>query len=81
MRAATRTVLPLSAHVPGNSVTIFTEANLGSLQLRNRIIKSATFEGMSPGGIASRALVEHHVELARGGVGTSSPYEASLSRY
>ncbi len=79
MRAATRTVLPLSAPVPGNSVTIFTEANLGSLQLRNRIIKSATFEGMSPGGIASRALVEHHVELARGGVGMTTVAYCAVS--
>jgi 2,4-dienoyl-CoA reductase-like NADH-dependent reductase (Old Yellow Enzyme family) len=35
------------------------------LTLRNRIIKAATFEGMSPGGMPSSALVAHHAALAR----------------
>lgn len=45
---------------------------LGPIQLRNRIIKAATFEGMTPGGRPSEALERHHVELARGGVGMTT---------
>lgn len=45
----------------------FAPADLGPLRLRNRIVKSATFEGMSPGGEPSEALVEHHRGIARGG--------------
>jgi 2,4-dienoyl-CoA reductase-like NADH-dependent reductase (Old Yellow Enzyme family) len=45
----------------------FAPATLGPLQLRNRILKSATFEGMCPGGVPSDALVEHHRNIARGG--------------
>ncbi|MEX1363292.1 MAG: NADH:flavin oxidoreductase [Nannocystaceae bacterium] len=41
---------------------------LGPLRLRNRFIKAATYEGMSPGGVAGPALVEHHRRLAQGGV-------------
>jgi 2,4-dienoyl-CoA reductase-like NADH-dependent reductase (Old Yellow Enzyme family) len=45
---------------------------LADLRLRNRVIKSATFEGMSPGGIPSGKLLEHHAALARGGVGMTT---------
>ncbi len=61
------------------AATIFTPGKLGSLQLRNRTIKSATFEGMSPGGVASPALVEHHAALARGGIGMTTVAYCSVS--
>ena len=38
----------------------FTPTRLGPLALRNRFVKTATFEGMSPHGVPSSALVEHH---------------------
>lgn len=41
---------------------------IGTLELRNRIIKTATYEGMTPGGKVTDALVEHHADLARRGV-------------
>jgi 2,4-dienoyl-CoA reductase-like NADH-dependent reductase (Old Yellow Enzyme family) len=41
---------------------------LAGLTLRNRIIKTATFEGMSPNGCVSESLIEHHRALAAGGV-------------
>lgn len=41
---------------------------LAGLQLRNRVVKTATFEGMTPGGIPSDKLIEHHRRLAEGGV-------------
>ncbi len=33
----------------------------------NRVIRSAAFEGMCPGGVPSPALREYHAEVARGG--------------
>jgi 2,4-dienoyl-CoA reductase (NADPH2) len=45
---------------------------LGPLQLRNRIIKSATHEGMAPAGVPTRALVQHHRSMAAGGVGLTT---------
>jgi len=41
---------------------------LAALELRNRVVKTATFEGMTPGGIPSDDLIEHHRRLAEGGV-------------
>lgn len=46
----------------------FSTFRLGGLSLRNRVIKTATFEGMSPGGCVSPVLIEHHRALAMGGV-------------
>lgn len=45
---------------------------LGGLALQSRVIKSATYEGMTPGGVPSAALVEHHRRLAAGGVGLTT---------
>lgn len=48
--------------------TLFRSVELGGLRLRNRVIKTATYEGMTPGGMPSEALVEHHRAIAAGGV-------------
>jgi 4,4'-dithiodibutanoate disulfide reductase len=45
---------------------------LGPLTLRNRIVKSATFEGASPRGQVTDRLVEFHRGVARGGVGMTT---------
>ena len=50
----------------------FSSFKLGPVELKNRIIKTATYEGMTPGGAPSQALTEHHRELARGGVGMTT---------
>jgi hypothetical protein len=34
-------------------------ARLGNIRLRNRVIKAATFEGMSPGGLVTRTLIDN----------------------
>jgi 2,4-dienoyl-CoA reductase-like NADH-dependent reductase (Old Yellow Enzyme family) len=47
---------------------VFGEARLGPLTLKNRIIKSATFEGAAPRGTVSDDLVAFHERVARGGV-------------
>lgn len=47
--------------------TAFTPLRLGPLVLRNRFVKSGANEGMSRGGLPTRALVEHHRAIAAGG--------------
>ncbi|WP_256657269.1 hypothetical protein [Pseudomonas sp. 2FE] len=47
---------------------LFGPARLAGLTLRNRVIKTATFEGMCPGGVPGEELIRHHAEMARGGV-------------
>ncbi len=49
-------------------MTAFTPAKLGKLKLKNRILKAATFEGMSPDGKPSERLLGFHERLAQGGV-------------
>lgn len=58
---------------------LFSPARLGSITLRNRIIKAATYEGMCPGGIPSPALTRHHVDLIRGGVGMTTVAYCAVS--
>jgi 2,4-dienoyl-CoA reductase-like NADH-dependent reductase (Old Yellow Enzyme family) len=50
----------------------FAPARLGPLRLRNRIVKAATFEGMSRDGLVSDALVEYVARFAAGGAGAST---------
>jgi 2,4-dienoyl-CoA reductase-like NADH-dependent reductase (Old Yellow Enzyme family) len=52
---------------------------IGGLELRNRVIKTAAYEGMSPDGHPAAALREHHVALARGGVGMTTVAYAAVS--
>lgn len=47
-------------------------AELGPLRLRNRIIKAATFEGMTPGALVSDALIDYHRKVSDGGVGMTT---------
>jgi 2,4-dienoyl-CoA reductase-like NADH-dependent reductase (Old Yellow Enzyme family) len=46
---------------------VFGPARLGPLTLKNRIIKSATFEGAAPKGVVTDELVAFHERVARGG--------------
>ena len=48
--------------------TVFETAPLGPLTLRNRIVKAATFEGRSKGGVVTDELVDFHRRMAAGGV-------------
>jgi len=58
---------------------VFSPARLAGLQLRNRVIKTATYEGMCPGGSPSDALIRHHRELAAGGVGMTTVAYCAVS--
>src|ERR1700733_13608394 len=51
---------------------VFAPAPLGPLTLRNRIIKAATFEGVTPGGKVSEQLIEFHRRVAAGGAALST---------
>ncbi|HEU5473307.1 MAG TPA: NADH:flavin oxidoreductase [Actinophytocola sp.] len=42
------------------------------MRLRNRIIKAATFEGLTPRAVVTDALIDFHVRVARGGVGMTT---------
>src|SRR3954454_17773216 len=52
---------------------------LGPLQLRNRIIKSATFEGATPRGEVTDRLVDFHRQVAAGGVAMSTVAYCAVS--
>ncbi|MFC9788129.1 NADH:flavin oxidoreductase [Rhodococcus sp. NPDC127528] len=51
---------------------VLAPATLGPITLRNRIIKSATFEGKTPNALVTDELIEFHRRPAAGGVGMST---------
>jgi len=54
------------------SVDPFAPAKLGPLTLRNRVIKAATFEGVTPDALVTRELIDYHLRPCRGGVGMTT---------
>lgn len=61
----------------GRPVTALTPVRLGPLTLRNRITKAGTFEGMTPEGRVTDALIAHHAgHAARGVALTTVSYAA-----
>lgn len=50
----------------------FAPATLGPVRLRNRTVKAATFEGRTPDGQVTDALIDYHLAVARGGVGLTT---------
>ncbi len=58
----------------------FGPATLGPLRLRNRVIKAATFEGMSAGGVVSPSLIDFHRRMAAGGVAMTTVSYVAVSR-
>jgi 2,4-dienoyl-CoA reductase-like NADH-dependent reductase (Old Yellow Enzyme family) len=53
-------------------VKVFEPARLGPITLRNRTIKAATFEGMTPHGLVTDDLIAFHRRVAAGGVGMTT---------
>ena len=51
---------------------VFAPATLGPVRLRNRTVKAATFEGRTPHGQVTDELIDHHLAVARGGVGLTT---------
>jgi 2,4-dienoyl-CoA reductase-like NADH-dependent reductase (Old Yellow Enzyme family) len=55
-----------------DAVDPFAPAHLGPIRLRNRIIKSATFEGLTRDHVVTDALIDFHRRVAAGGVGMTT---------
>ncbi|HZC73082.1 MAG TPA: NADH:flavin oxidoreductase [Jatrophihabitans sp.] len=51
---------------------VLSAATLGPVRLRNRVIKAATFEGMTRRGLVTDELIEFHRQVAAGGVGMTT---------
>ena len=59
---------------------VLAPAKLGPITLRNRIIKSATFEARTPGALVSDDLIEFHRLPAAGGVGMTTVAYCAVSQ-
>ena len=51
------------------SKKLFEQAVVGGINLKNRLVRSATWEGMANQGKVSEALINMYTDLAKGGVG------------
>jgi 2,4-dienoyl-CoA reductase-like NADH-dependent reductase (Old Yellow Enzyme family) len=58
----------------------FAPAQLGPISLRNRIIKAATFEGMTPKNLPTDRLIDYHLAVAEGGVGLTTLAFCAVTR-
>ncbi len=59
---------------------LFTPAKPGPLLLRNRSIRAAAFEGMSPGHMVSNDLIDNHRAVSAGGVANTTVAYAPVSQ-
>ena len=59
---------------------LFTPAKLGPIELRNRTIRSAAFEGMGKDNGPTDMLRDYHLSVARGGVGMTTLAYAGICR-
>lgn len=62
------------------SVDPYAPARLGPVPLRNRVIKGATFEGVTRRNVVTDELVEYHRKVAAGGVGMTTVAYCAVSR-
>ena len=58
----------------------FAPTRLGPVELRNHVLKAATFEGMSRKNVVSESLVEFHRRMAAGGVAMTTVSYIAVSR-
>ena len=59
---------------------LFTPARIGPVELRNRSIRSAAFEGMGKNNGPTPMLRDYHLSVARGGVGMTTLAYAGICR-
>src|SRR6478752_5581030 len=71
---------PRRRNSPKAAAAAFTSATLGPVTLRNRIIKAATFEGMSHKGFVGDKLIDFHRSFAAGGVAMTTLAYCAVSR-
>lgn len=57
---------------------IFTPYKLGPIELRNRTIRSAAFEGMGKGNAPTEELLNYHKAVAHGGIGMTTVAYAAV---
>jgi 2,4-dienoyl-CoA reductase-like NADH-dependent reductase (Old Yellow Enzyme family) len=57
----------------------FAPAKLGPITLRNRVLKAATFEGLTPDHVVSERLIAFHRRMAAGGVGMTTVAYCAIS--
>ena len=62
----------MSEPAPAGGIDPFAPAELGPITLRNRVIKSATFEGVMPEALVTPELIEYHRRVAAGGAGMNT---------
>ncbi|MCU1717659.1 NADH:flavin oxidoreductase [Pseudomonas sp. 5P_3.1_Bac2] len=60
-------------------VSPFSPLMFGPLKLRNRFIKAGANEGMTPDGMPTKALLQHHRDIAAGGVGMTTVAYGAVS--
>jgi 2,4-dienoyl-CoA reductase-like NADH-dependent reductase (Old Yellow Enzyme family) len=58
----------------------FAPARLGPIDLRNRFVKAATFEGRTPKRVVTPELIEFHRRFAAGGVGMTTVAYCAVTR-
>lgn len=58
---------------------LLSPAQLGGLTLKNRVIKTATFEGMTPRGVPTPELIEFHCRVAAGGTALTTVGQCNVS--
>ena len=58
--------------MPTTALDPFAPARLGPIEVRNRFIKAATFEGMAVDNLVSDRLIDFHRTMAAGGVGITT---------
>ncbi|WP_166903027.1 NADH:flavin oxidoreductase [Mycobacterium sp. DL440] len=64
---------------PNVFTDVFSEAKLGPVTLRNRIIKAATFEASTPNALVTEDLINYHRLPAAGGVGMTTVAYCAVS--
>jgi len=62
------------------SIDPFAPARLGPVELRNRFVKAATFEGRTPRRLVTPELVDFHRRFAAGGVGMTTVAYCAVTR-
>ncbi len=59
---------------------LFTPAKIGPVELRNRTIRSAAFEGMGKDNGPTQQLADYHEAVARGGIGMTTLAYAAVCK-